>query len=237
MLASSDRNYYASVTGTAGLIHRVEQDGFAIVSSCLNEELTQSLATQLSEGSYAKRNLLALPIIRELATSPAVRNLADTVLGKHCFAVKATFFNKTQESNSKVAWHQDLTIMVRKRREVAGFGPWTIKEGIVHVQPTADILSRILAIRLHLDESGADNGPLRTIPGSHKHGRLSSEQVSAYGRADCVVCMVPRGGALLMRPLLLHASSACSVTKPRRVIHLEFSADELSQGLAWFDRV
>jgi ectoine hydroxylase-related dioxygenase (phytanoyl-CoA dioxygenase family) len=127
--------------------------------------------------------------------------------------------------------------MVRERREVAGFGPWTIKEGIVHVQPTADILSRILAIRLHLDESGADNGPLRVIPSSHKHGRLSSEQVSAYGRADCVVCMVPRGGALLMRPLLLHASSACSVPKPRRVIHLEFSADELPQGVSWFDRV
>jgi hypothetical protein len=104
MLASSDRNYYASVTGTADLIHRVEQDGFAIVSSFLNEELTQSLAAQLSEGSYAKRNLLAMPIVRELATSPAVRNLADTVLGKYCFAVKATFFNKTQESNWKVAW-------------------------------------------------------------------------------------------------------------------------------------
>ena len=237
MLASSDRNQCANVTGTANLIHRVEQDGFAIVSSCLNEELTQSLAAQLSEASYAKRNLLAIPIVRELATSPAVRNLADTVLGKYCFAVKATFFNKTQESNWKVAWHQDLTIMVRERREVAGFGPWTIKESIVHVQPTADILSRILAIRLHLDESGADNGPLRVIPSSHKHGRLSSEQVSAYGRADCVVCMVPRGGALLMRPLLLHASSACSVPKPRRVIHLEFSADELPQGLSWFDRV
>jgi ectoine hydroxylase-related dioxygenase (phytanoyl-CoA dioxygenase family) len=237
MLASSDRNHYASVTDTADLIDRVEQDGFAIVSSCLNEELTQSLAAQLSEASYAKRNLLALPIVRELATSPAVRNLADAVLGKHCFAVKATFFNKTQESNWKVAWHQDLTIMVRKRREVAGFGPWTIKEGIVHVQPAVDILSRILAIRLHLDESGADNGPLRTIPGSHKHGRLSSKQVSTHERVDCVVCMVPRGGALLMRPLLLHASSACSVPKPRRVIHLEFSADELPQGLSWFDRV
>jgi ectoine hydroxylase-related dioxygenase (phytanoyl-CoA dioxygenase family) len=151
--------------------------------------------------------------------------------------VKATFFNKTQESNWKVAWHQDLTIMVRKRREVAGFGPWTIKEGIVHVQPTAEILSRILAIRLHLDESGADSGPLRVIPGSHKDGRLSSEQVSAYEKEDNEICLVPRGGALLMRPLLLHASSACAVPKPRRVIHLEFSADELPQGLHWFDRV
>jgi hypothetical protein len=101
MLASSDRNHYLSVTGTANLAYRVEQDGFAIVPSCLNEELIQSLAAQLSEDSYAKRNLLALPIVRELATSPAVRNLAETVLGKHCFAVKATFFNKTQESRTR----------------------------------------------------------------------------------------------------------------------------------------
>jgi hypothetical protein len=49
--------------------------------------------------------------------------------------------------------------------------------------------------------------------------------------------MIPRGGALLMRPLLLHASSACVVPKPRRVIHLEFVAEHLPDGLEWFDRV
>jgi ectoine hydroxylase-related dioxygenase (phytanoyl-CoA dioxygenase family) len=222
MLAGSDRNYYASVTGTADLIHCVEQDGFPIVSSCLHEELTQSLAAQLREGSYAKRNLLALPIVRELATSPALRNLAETVLGKHCFAVKGTFFNKTRESNWKVPWHQDLTIMVVNGGKLLGSVRGRSKKGIVHVQPTAEILSRILAIRL---------------PGSHKDGRLSSEQVPAYEKESNEICLVPRGGALLMRPLLLHASSACAVPKPRRVIHLEFSADELPQGLHWFDRV
>ena len=220
------------------LSQKVEQEGFAIVASCLNEEVIQGLAAHLGEGSYAKRNLLALPIVRDVATSAAVRNLAEAVLGKHCFAVKGTFFNKTQESNWKVAWHQDLTIMVRERREAVGFGPWTIKEGIVHVQPTADILRRILAIRLHLDESGPDNGPLRVIPGSHKSvNRLSSEQVSSYPKEGSVVCTVSRAGALLMRPLLIHASSACVTPKPRRVIHLEYSADELPGGLEWFDRL
>jgi len=237
MLASSERNYNLSVTSTADLVHRVEYDGFAVVPACLDEEAIQRLAGHLGEGAYAKRNLLVLPIVRELAASPAVRNLAEAVLGKHCFAVKGTFFNKTAESNWKVAWHQDLTIMVRERREVTGFGPWTNKAGIVHVQPTADILSSILAIRVHLDGSGPDNGPLRVIPGSHKHGRLSAEQVSGYAKESSVVCIVPRGGALLMRPLLLHASSACLSLKPRRVIHLEYTAKELPDGLEWFDRV
>ncbi|MGB8494281.1 MAG: phytanoyl-CoA dioxygenase family protein [Candidatus Acidiferrum sp.] len=180
---------------------------------------------------------MALPVVRELAGSAPVRTLAQSVLGKNCFAVKGTFFNKTKESNWKVAWHQDLTIMVRDRREVQGFGPWTVKEGIVHVQPTTAVLSGILAIRLHLDESGLDNGPLRVIPGSHKPGRLTSTEVADQKKGSSVVCTIPRGGALLMRPLLLHASSACAVPKPRRVIHLEFSADELLQGLHWFDRV
>jgi ectoine hydroxylase-related dioxygenase (phytanoyl-CoA dioxygenase family) len=127
--------------------------------------------------------------------------------------------------------------MVRERKEVAGFGPWTVKEGIAHVQPPAGVLGGVLAIRLHLDASEADNGPLRVIPGSHGHGRLSSDQIAAYPKEGSGVCIVPRGGALLMRPLLLHASSTCAIPKPRRVIHVEFSADELPNGLEWFEKV
>jgi ectoine hydroxylase-related dioxygenase (phytanoyl-CoA dioxygenase family) len=98
-------------------------------------------------------------------------------------------------------------------------------------------MSRILAIRLHLDDSGPDNGPLRVIPGSHKQGRFSAEQVANWPKTNSVTCTVPNGGALLMRPLLLHASSACAVPKPRRVIHLEFAAEELPHGLEWHDKV
>jgi hypothetical protein len=156
----------------------IEEDGFAIVPHCLDGETVRHVGAHLGETRYAIRNLLALPVIRELAASIAVRTLVEAVLGEHCFGVKGTFFNKTQEANWKVAWHQDLTIMVRERREVAGFGPWTVKEGIVHVQPTTEVLSGILAIRLRLDESGLDNGPLRVIPGSHKPGRLSSAEVA-----------------------------------------------------------
>jgi ectoine hydroxylase-related dioxygenase (phytanoyl-CoA dioxygenase family) len=219
------------------LIEKLENDGYVIAPTCLPEETLDVLSSYLTESSYAQRNLLALPIVRELAASGPVRALAEAVLGRDCVAVKGTFFNKTEESNWKVPWHQDLTIMVRERKEVAGFGPWTIKEGIVHVQPNAEVLGRILAIRLHLDASNADNGPLRVVPGSHRLGRLSPEQILSYPKEEGVVCTVPRGGALLMRPLLLHASSACTTLKPRRVVHLEYAASELLGGLEWFDRV
>ena len=85
----------------------------------------------------------------------------------------------------------------------------------------------LLAIRLHVDESGIDNGPLRVIAGSHRKGRLSAEQIASWNKETAVTCTVPKGGALVMRPLLLHASSSCVVPKSRRVIHLEFAAAEL----------
>jgi ectoine hydroxylase-related dioxygenase (phytanoyl-CoA dioxygenase family) len=217
-------------------VRMVESDGFAAIRPCVDKETLKGLGSKLSDNSYAMRNLLAMPIVRELARSPAVRTLAEAVLGKNCFGIKGTLFNKTRESNWKVVWHQDLTIMVRERKEIRGFGRWTVKSGIAHVQPPADVMSRILALRLHLDESGEENGPLRVIPGSHKQGRLSPKEIAEWRKKGSVTCTVPRGGVLVMRPLLLHASSACVVPKSRRVIHLEFAAVELPDGLEWYDR-
>ena len=97
--------------------------------------------------------------------------------------------------------------------------------------------SGLLAIRLHVDESGIDNGPLRVIAGSHRRGRLSTEQIGKWNKETSVTCTIPKGGALVMRPLLLHASPSCALPKPRRVIHLEFATAELPHGLDWHDRI
>jgi ectoine hydroxylase-related dioxygenase (phytanoyl-CoA dioxygenase family) len=218
------------------LMRSVGQDGFAIVPRCLDESTLCCLRDNLGDDNHAQRNLLSVSAIRELAASQCVREIVGAVLGPRCFAVRGIFFNKNQRSNWKVAWHQDVTISVRERREVPGFGPWTVKAGVSHVQPPVEIMS-ILAIRLHLDESGPDNGPLRILPASHKEGRLSAEQIANWRRTPCLTCTVSSGGALIMRPLLLHASSACAVLKLRRVVHLEFAAEELPQGLEWHDRV
>ncbi len=123
--------------------------------------------------------------------------IMETVLGPECFAVRGIFFNKTRSSNWKVVWHQDLTIAVRERTEISGFGPWTMKAGVLHVQPPPEIMNGILAIRLHLDESGVDNGPLRVIAGSHREGRLSKEQIGIVDKENAVTCTVRSGGALI----------------------------------------
>ena len=151
----------------------VERNGFAVVPLCLDEPTVERLRSALGDTQHAQRNLLSVPAVRDLAASGAVRKIISTVLGPGCFAVRGILFNKTEQSNWKVAWHQDLTIAVRERREFDGFGPWTMKAGVVHVQPPPEIMNRLLAIRLHLDDSGPDNGPLRVIPASHGEGRLS----------------------------------------------------------------
>jgi ectoine hydroxylase-related dioxygenase (phytanoyl-CoA dioxygenase family) len=215
----------------------VEQDGFAVVPACLDEATVERLCKQFDDTRHAQRNLLSVPSVRVLAISKPVREIIETVLGPSCFAVRGIFFNKTRSSNWKVAWHQDLTIAVRKRKDADGFGAWTMKAGIIHVQPPAEVMGGILAIRLHLDDSGLDNGPLRVVPGSHRQGRLSAGQIASCPKENSVTCTIPKGGALVMRPLILHASSACAIPKSRRVIHLEFASAELPQGLIWHNTV
>lgn len=133
-----------------------------------------------------------------------------------------------------VAAHQDLTICVEARVDVPGYGPWTKKAASWHVQPPASVLERMLSVRIHLDDCGESNGALRVMPGSHKLGRLNAWEVTErQGRGDAVTCPVAAGGILLMRPLLLHASSAAVSSSHRRVIHIDYACGELAGGLQW----
>lgn len=214
----------------------VEENGFAVVPQCLSEQVVEDLCSHLDNAKHAQRNLLDVPVVRGLADSEPVKQLIVSILGKECFAVRGILFNKTPDSNWKVVWHQDRAIAVRERKDATHFGPWSIKAGVAHVQPPASVMANMLAVRLHLDESHASNGPLRVIPGSHKLGYLSAEEVAAWKERPSVICTVPKGGAILMRPLLVHASSSCSTPELRRVIHLEFAAAPLPDGLEWPDR-
>jgi ectoine hydroxylase-related dioxygenase (phytanoyl-CoA dioxygenase family) len=171
-----------------------------------------------------------------LAQQASVRSAAVAVLGSNCFPVRALLFDKTPSANWKVAWHQDLTIAVGARRDVDGYGPWSSKGGVPHVQPPIAILERMLAIRVHLDDCGPDNGPVRVLPGSHRARRLSVAEIDAWRRRVAEVsCIVPPGGLLVMRPLLLHASSAAKSPAHRRVIHIEYAATGLPEGLEWYE--
>lgn len=222
---------------TRVIMQNVEESGFAIVPECLDEQTVEHLCLQLGNTKHAQRNLLHVPVVRDLAVLEPVKQHVAAILGRHCFAVRGMLFNKTPDSNWKVVWHQDKTVAVRARKDVTNFGPWSMKAGVPHVQPAASVMAKMLAIRLHLDESHENNGPLRVVPGSHRAGNLSSAEIAHWRERPSVICTVPRGGAILMRPLLIHASSSSLRSETRRVVHLEFAADELPGGLEWHDRV
>jgi ectoine hydroxylase-related dioxygenase (phytanoyl-CoA dioxygenase family) len=227
----------------------LERDGYAVLPEVADPNTVASLLHALAgisdipsvrrrESIYGIRNLLdVVPEVSHFAESPAVRSVIETVLGPDSFPVRGILFDKTPDANWIVTWHQDLTIAVRERRDVPGFGPWSKKAGIAHVQPPAAVLDGMLTLRLHLDPCDLDNGPLRVCPGSHRFGRLDNAAIQTLRRErQEVVCPVPAGGALLMRPLLLHASSEAKRPGHRRVVHLDFAASALPDGLQWQSR-
>src|SRR5262249_14861156 len=97
--------------------------------------------------------------------------------------------------------------------------------------------ARMVAVRVHLDECGADNGPLRVLPGSHRHGWLDEDIDDWKREVKEVVCTCSRGGIVVMCPLTLHASSKAKSPSHRRVIHIECANAELPGGLVWNQRI
>ncbi|TDW99748.1 phytanoyl-CoA dioxygenase family protein [Dinghuibacter silviterrae] len=150
--------------------------------------------------------------------------------GEDYFVVKSIYFDKPEQSNWFVAWHQDLTISVDKKVELPGFGPWTVKQDQFAVQPPLQILENIFTVRIHLDPTDEHNGALRVIPGSHLKG---IQRFSPELNREENICRVPGGGVMLMRPLLLHASHRTTNAKRRRVIHIEFCNVHLPKGIKW----
>jgi ectoine hydroxylase-related dioxygenase (phytanoyl-CoA dioxygenase family) len=189
-------------------------------------------AASLRDGTvFAQRNLLRVPEVAAVAALPEVLALTENAT----LPVRAIFFDKLPGANWHVGWHQDRAIAVREKRELPDWGPWSVKAGVVHVLPPAAILEKIVTIRLHLDPCGGDNGPLRVLPGSHLFGILDAQQIRALrAKISEVVCQAAQGDALVISPLLLHASSPATNPSHRRVLHLEFAPrDLLPDGLAW----
>ena len=175
-----------------------------------------------------------IPKLRDTADNIRVREIVAKILGPDAFVVRATLFDKTGDANWKVPWHQDVTIAVDSRRDTEGYGRWSVKEDVIHVQPPSQVLERMLTVRIHLDPCPATNGALRVQPGTHRLGRLNQNNVEVHiDETRAVICVAEAGEALVMRPLLLHASSPSITPAHRRVLHFDFAVGNLDNGLAW----
>jgi ectoine hydroxylase-related dioxygenase (phytanoyl-CoA dioxygenase family) len=219
---------------------QLDRDGFEIVRNLVDPIYRSALVDEIEAHvrgvPIAGVRGLARKIeaVRTLADSPAVRALVTGKLGGASRLVRSILFNKTKQANWQVAWHQDLAIAVRERAEVDGFGPWSIKEGVVHVQPPENVLEQLLTVRLHLDPTDETNGALWVVAGSHRNGRLRARDAAAVAaRSEQHLCALNAGDALLFKPLVLHASRKVTSDTPRRVIHFEFAAVDLPSPLRW----
>jgi ectoine hydroxylase-related dioxygenase (phytanoyl-CoA dioxygenase family) len=218
----------------------IDRDGFIILDRFLSLELIDRLIQDIADLNLTPeragiRNILELlPSVQQLATSQEIRSLVDPILGNPARVVRGIFFDKQPTANWKVPWHQDMTIAVKNRLDLPDYQPWSLKGGIHHVQPPMAILEQMLTVRIHLDKTDESNGALMVIPGSHCDGKLSSNAIDRWKQIDSTICTCEPGGILLMRPLLLHASSVAIEPSHRRVIHLDYAGCNLPAGLEWY---
>jgi ectoine hydroxylase-related dioxygenase (phytanoyl-CoA dioxygenase family) len=210
----------------------IAERGFAIVPGVLSPDLLDRSLEEIAKLSPHRsragvRHALGLDPVVKIARCPQLINLASEVLGVNTVPFRATLFEKTQMANWLVLWHQDTALPLQERRELRGWGPWSVKEGINYAHAPASALSQVLALRIHFDDSTSENGPLRVLPGTHKLAVLSDDQIHDLSRRiPPVDCVITKGGVVAMRPLVVHASSKSQVELPRRVLHIEYAASE-----------
>lgn len=188
---------------------------------------------------FAIRQFLKeVPATKSIIFNTRLQQLIVNLFGDDYFAVKSIYFDKPEQSNWFVTWHQDLTISVDKKIELPGYSSWTRKHQQFAVQPPVEVLKDNFTLRIHLDDTNADNGALKVLPGSHLQDIYRPESID-WSIEKVSNCDVKRGGIMIMRPLLIHASDRTTNDAKRRVIHIEFSRTKLPDEINWseFDRM
>ena len=238
MKRDSERCYREGGSVRGGGKHSVISLGYDIANGIISPQECDELLEHIERlptgsGRAGVRGLMTCAWARSLAFDSRLTNFAERVSGRKLRPYKATLFKKTSEADWLVAWHQDTALPIEKFVEGAGWRAPSTKEGQLFAQAPASALERIVALRVHLDDSTATNGPLRVIPGSHSFGILDDTEIRELVRvSEAVDCLVGRGGIIAMSPLVLHASSKLTNDSPRRVLHFEYVESlELAGGV------
>jgi ectoine hydroxylase-related dioxygenase (phytanoyl-CoA dioxygenase family) len=217
-----------------------ENNGYYLIRHAIDDNEVNTLLNKLlvfedNINNYGIRDLMnKIPYIRCFATSSPLLSIAQEMLGETAQPVRSVFFDKVPEANWNVPWHQDTSIALKSRYEISGFGPWSEKQGVVHVEPPEEYLAKILTLRVHLDTANKETGVLRVVPGSHRDGRVASKEIiKTIDNAQIIECNAGPGDVLLMNPLLFHSSRKAVTPSHRRIIHIEYSAMALPEPLEW----
>ncbi|HLK30372.1 MAG TPA: phytanoyl-CoA dioxygenase family protein [Puia sp.] len=225
--------------------NEIESEGYSIINNIFsNKEIERLLLIiensetnkptfRITDDLFAIRQFFKeVPDSIEIVFNEKLRSIISNLFGKDYFVVKSIYFDKPEKSNWFVAYHQDLTISVDKKIDIKDFGPWTVKQNQFSVQPPLKILEENFTIRIHLDETNDENGALKVLPKSHLSGICRLDSMS-FKKENEKVCDVKKGGIMIMKPLLFHASGRTTNNHKRRVIHIEFGKSLLPADLKW----
>jgi hypothetical protein len=233
-------------------ISEVNSEGFTIINNVYSESEIEKLILLIENETEKKadidtfrksQDLFAIrqfhkevPQSLSFIFNQNLKNIIESIFGAGYFITKSIYFDKPEKSNWFVAYHQDLTISVNKKLQIENFENWTTKQNQFAVQPPKEILQNNFTIRIHIDKTTKDNGALKVINNSHSKGVLRIENLEFENEKE-TICEVEKGGIMIMKPLLFHASNKTTNNKRRRVIHIEFSKEELPAGLEWSEKM
>jgi ectoine hydroxylase-related dioxygenase (phytanoyl-CoA dioxygenase family) len=231
-------------------LEKIKLDGFLIINSFYSkndvnklisiiEEVidmnNQNITFRKSDDLFAIRQFhKEIPQALKVIFNQKMKDFIKLNFGSDFFITKSIYFDKPEASNWFVAYHQDLTISVNKKMILDNYKNWTIKQNQFAVQPPKEILENNFTIRIHLDDTSLENGALKVINKSHLNGIVRTVNIENQVET---ICEVDRGGIMIMKPLLFHASNKTTNNKRRRVIHLEFSNQNLAQNLQWAEKL
>lgn len=227
----------------------IDNDGYIIINgmysineidriiSVINNTDKSSPSFRKTDDLYAIRQLFKyVPDVVPLIFTDQLKVFLIQLFGNKNFVTKSIYFDKPEQSNWFVSYHQDLTISVDSKRDIQGYSNWTLKHNQYAVQPPLSVLENCFTVRIHLDDTTADNGALKVIPASHDKGIYRPETID-WQKEEEAICEVLSGGIMMMRPLLLHSSGRTVNGKRRRVIHIEFCNQELPDAVQWAERL
>jgi Phytanoyl-CoA dioxygenase (PhyH) len=210
--------------------------GFSVLDPVIGGKECDRLVTMIgTQGPWSAgtRRLLGMGPVSRLVSILRAHADLRALLGESTACVQCTLFSKGPTANWSVTAHQDLSVPVRERVDVPGWSGWSRKEGVLFAQPPVEILESLVAVRLQLDDHSTETGPLEVVPGSHLGGRLAASEIQRQAASPRYRCVVPRGGIVAMRPLLIHSSAKASTDGHRRILHFLFGPPSLPSGIHW----
>jgi ectoine hydroxylase-related dioxygenase (phytanoyl-CoA dioxygenase family) len=231
--------------------NEINSEGFAIIDKVYSENEIEKIIFEIekvtesenenstfrkSEDLFAIRQFhKEIPETLNTIFNQNLREIIKLNFGENYFITKSIYFDKPEKSNWFVAYHQDLTISVNKKVEIENFENWTTKQNQFAVQPPKEILEQNFTIRIHIDKTTKENGALKVINKSHRKGIVRTENIEIENETE-TICEVEKGGIMIMKPLIFHASNKTTNNERRRVIHIEFSNQKLPEELEWSEK-